>query len=140
MADIILDNSQPYIIETGVQGPPGPPGGSALMPVAVDVVAGTILRSDPSGMLHVADSSVDIGDIVGVAATDMTAGNLVTILSVGPVAVAGALPPNIYYLGSAGGFTDVPPTSGIFRIMGVCYEPGMIMLVPHPTIRRHVWL
>lgn len=141
MADVIItDNAPVFIIESGVQGPPGPPAGSALMPIAIDVTAGTILRSDPSGLLQVADNTDTLGDIVGVALTAGTAGALVPVVSVGSVSVPGAEPGKTYYLGSAGGFTDVPPTSGIFRIMGECFEPGVIMLEPHPSVRRHIWL
>ena len=113
--------------------------------VVADVVAGEdipiskIVRSDPTGLIFMADNLTDIGDIIGVTTEGVLASETTRFTAVGRIPVLGSEAGKNYFLGLAGEFTDIPPEDGILKFMGSCYEDGYITLLPGPTIRRRTW-
>lgn len=142
MSDFIIElieDGPIKTLEVGIQGPPGTTPG--IYAVAGETIGkDQIIRSDPSGKVFLADSSTDIGDILGVSQNNVIADQVLQYTTIGSIPFAPAVPPKIYYLGSGGNFTESVTVDGLFKIMGVCHTPGFITLQPNPTIRRHQWL
>lgn len=137
---VILDEEPIAIIKTEAQGPPG---ASPRLPAIAgeDIATYSVLRSHVDGRVRCADFEVDEGDILGVSVSAAPEGDEVFYVTCGlKIPLAGASPGERYYLGSAGGLTSTPPANGLLRLIGICHEPGSIVLQESPTIRRRVWV
>lgn len=137
---VLLDEEPIAIIKTEAQGPPG--AFPSLFAVAGEPIATySVIRSHVDGRVRRADYEVDEGDILGVSVSAAAVGDTIFYATCGlKIPLAGASPGERYYLGSAGGLTSTPPANGLLRLIGICHEPGSIVLQESPTIRRRVWV
>lgn len=137
---VILDEHPITLIETEAQGPPGSiprltaAAGESLLPYQ-------IIRSDVSGTVFLADSSHDVGDILGTTISPALVGELVSYVTYGlNIPLAGAVPGARYYLGHNGQFTEIVPDDGLLVLVGLCINQDFILLQPPtPVIRRRAW-
>lgn len=123
--------TQGFNISVAKQGPPGPPGDMPSIVAGMNLSGHRVIAVNGSGVGIYADHSNGSAlSVQGVSTDAALLGTSVQLFVRGKIQwPAGGLTPDMaLYLGNTGAVTQVPPTTGWLRHIGMALSSDLIML------------
>ena len=139
--DVVLEQSEPeeIIITEAVQGPPGPPGGTATVVVGASAISGhTAVALDAGGLLVYADCTnpAHIGAVQGVVGNAYSPGDLAVVQTDFELVHTGwSFSPGAVFVGVSGALVQALPVGAVFaQVIGYALAPTRIRVDVQPPI------